>query len=235
MVSAQPTISLDGQALSLPAIAAVSDCISTTRAVRRFHSAEVEPELIEFVLQHAIQAGSAKNRQPWRFVVVRDSDQRARLRQWYRRGYQDLAAWAGTADVRREAPPDERRQMAAAAELATHFDDVPAVIAVCFVPTKRNPANFFGGASIYPATQNLLLAARAVGLGATITTLHALGSVTPDGTLNDQLKHILGIPPEIVPAALIPLGWPVKPFTTARRTPIPEITYQERWGTPWNS
>jgi nitroreductase len=210
--------------------------MSTVRAVRRFRKADVDPELVDFVLRHATQAGSAKNRQPWRFVVVRSRDQRARLREWYRSAYADVAAWARTEKIVKDAVSDERQQMTAAAQLAEHFDDVSTLVVVCYVPTGRNPADFFAGASIYPAVQNLLLAARAVGLGATLTTLQALGGVNSDDTvpsLSGELRRILGIPSEVVPAALVPLGWPVKPFTPPKRLPVSEVTFQERWGQPW--
>jgi nitroreductase len=231
----------DSEALSTTEIAAVSRCIGTMRSVRRFQRVDVAPELVDFVLRHAVQAGSAKNRQPWRFVVVRDARQRSRLRQWYRQGYQDVLAWTRTEAVRGEAAPDENRQMAAAGQLAAHFDDVPAVIVVCYLPNRRNPADFFGGASVYPAVQNLLLAARAVGLGATLTTLQALGGITEDGdaagplSMYDELRQILGIPDGVVPAALVPLGWPAGSFSAGRRSPPSEVAFQERWGTPWTT
>jgi len=231
----------NSEALSASAVATVSHCISTMRAVRRFQQADVAPELIDFVLQHAIQAGSAKNRQPWRFVVVRDPRQRSRLGQWYRQGYQDILAWSRTEAIRSDAAPDEGQQMAAAAQLAAHFEEVPAIIVVCYLPTRRNPADFFGGASIYPAVQNLLIAARAVGLGTTLTTLQALGGITPEGdaagpvSIYAELRRILGIPNGVVPAALIPVGWPVGPFSVGKRTPVPEVAYRERWGQAWTS
>ncbi|MFI6096971.1 nitroreductase family protein [Lentzea sp. NPDC051213] len=231
----------NSEALSANAITAVSHCIGTMRAVRRFQQADIDPELIDFVLRHAIQAGSAKNRQPWRFVVVRDPQQRIRLGHWYRKGYQDILAWSRTEEIRNDAAPDEKQQMTAAGQLAAHFDEVPAVIVVCYLPTRRNPADFFGGASIYPAVQNLLLAARAVGLGATLTTLQALGGITAEGdaagpvSIYDDLRHILGIPSGIVPAALIPVGWPAGRFSAGRRKPVPEVAYRERWGQAWGN
>ncbi|HEX6339793.1 nitroreductase family protein [Umezawaea sp.] len=231
----------NSEALSASAISAVSHCITTMRAVRRFQRADVGPELVDFVLRHAIQAGSAKNRQPWRFVVVRDPAQRTRLGQWYQQGYQDVLAWSRTEVVRNDAAPDEGREMAAAGQLAAHFDEVPVVIVVCYLPTRRNPADFFNAASIYPAVQNMLLAARAVGLGATLTTLQALGGITPEGdaagpvSIYDELRQILDIPSGVVPAALVPVGWPVGRFSVGRRTPVPEVAYRERWGEAWTS
>jgi nitroreductase len=133
-----------------------------------------------------------------------------------------------------------------AAALAEHLGDAPVLIVACFLPSPSNPADFFGGASIYPAVQNLLVAARAVGLGATLTTLQAFDTATTasDGRHSAdraaelaarcaRLKSLLGIPDPAMPAAVIPLGYPRHPFTTGTRNSLASVTYGEHWGRPW--
>ncbi|MFI9123654.1 nitroreductase family protein [Streptomyces bikiniensis] len=211
----------------------------TLRSVRNFQTAEVPVELIDYVLRHATQAGSGKNRQPWRFLVIQDDRAKEQLAHWYRRGWHHHLDRLNSLESGENRIPDEERQVSAGAALARNFDDVPVIIVACFLPADRNPADFFGGASIYPAVQNLLLAARSVGLGATLTTLQAFD--VPNGqtrahtslTLYEELKDILGIPGDVVPSALIPLGWPAEPFGFVRRRPVSEVTYRERWGQRW--
>ncbi len=227
-------------ALAPEAVAQVSHCLRTLRSVRRFQQTDVEPELIAFVLDHAIQAGSGKNRQPWRFIVIREPAKRASVAQWYRDTWQQLRATrAADADG---GADDDARQTTAATTLAEHLGDAPVLIVACYLPNPGNPADFFAGASIYPAIQNLLLAARAVGLGATLTTLHAFD--TPVGTATApaaeraarcaRLKSLLSVPDPVMPAAVIPLGYPRRPFTsTGARRPLASVTYGERWGHPW--
>ncbi len=231
-------------ALEPAAVAHVSHCLRTLRSVRSFHRTDVDPELLTFVLDHAIQAGSGKNRQPWRFIVIREPAGRASVARWYLDTWQRLRA---ARDEAAAAVPDDARQTTAAATLAAHLGDAPVLIVVCFLPNPTNPADFFGGASVYPAVQNLLLAARAVGLGATLTTLQAFDTATTAPAAADgaddraaelarrcaRLKSLLGIPGPAVPAAVIPLGYPRRPFGTGARHPLASVTYGERWGHPW--
>ncbi|MFJ2008672.1 nitroreductase family protein, partial [Streptomyces chartreusis] len=229
------TIPAPGQeALSEASVQAVSHCVSTLRSIRRFLPVDVDQESVEFVLHHAVQAGSAKNRQPWRFVVVRSRDTMSALGNWYRRGWLAMSTHIRHFPDSLAASDEHQRQMREGRVLADLFDTAPVVVVPCFIPIGRNPANFYGGASIYPAIQNLLLAARAIGLGATLTTLQsldALDGVDPPG-LTAELRTILGIPVDVVPAAVIPLGWPATKFAEGRREPVRKVAYAERWGSP---
>ncbi|MTD56605.1 nitroreductase family protein [Amycolatopsis pithecellobii] len=223
------------EALPGAAVDAVSHCMRTLRSVRRFLPADVDQATIDFVLEHTVQAGSAKNRQPWRFVVVRDRGTMATLGGWYRRGWQVMATRIRTSPDAGAAAAEHMRQMRQGLALTEHLASAPVAVVACFVPIPRNPANFFGGASIYPAIQNLLLAARAVGLGATLTTIQSLDMLedSDHASLTAELRAILGIPADVVPAAVIPLGWPATPFGETRRQPVHAVAYAERWGNPW--
>jgi nitroreductase len=231
------TLTPASEQLPLEALLAVSHCIRTTRSIRRYLDADVDPGMVSFVLDHAVQAGSAKNRQPWRFVIIRDPALRDRLGDWYRLGWCRLTAHARcTTDQDAVALLDDPQQVTAAAYLADNFENAPVVIVPCFLPVPRNPANFYGGASIYPAIQNLLLAARALGLGGTLTTIHAVDAF-PDADqtpcLSDALRQILSIPHSAVPAAVITLGWPATPFSQGPRKSHREVAYSEQWDQPW--
>lgn len=224
------------QALAAMEVEAVSFCMRTLRSVREFLAVEVDECSLHFVLQHAVQAGSAKNRQPWRFIVVRDREKVSELGDWYRRGWQRMLDHLDSLSDTEIISDEHRIQIQHGVTLADAFNETPVVIAACFVPIDRNPANFYGGASIYPAVQNLLLAARAIGLGATLTTLQSLDALPSSNRrcLTGDLRAILGIPDNVMPAALIPMGWPAVPVVKVRRLPPSAVTYTERWGIPWN-
>lgn len=212
-------------ALDADAIRQVANCLTTLRSVRRFHPDPVPEALIEFVIHLATRAGSGKNRQPWRFIVVRDTHRRAALATWYRETWEQIVAADPPLDDTAEA------QARAATNLAANLSQAPVIIVVCFLPIPTNPANFVGGASVYPAVQNLLLAARSVGLGATLTTLHADERAFDAG---GPLRALLGIPDGVELAAVLPVGYPRRRFApTARRLPVDEVTFADAWGHPW--
>ncbi|WP_345202063.1 nitroreductase family protein [Streptomyces lavendulae] len=201
--------------------------MTTLTSVRRFQTTPVPDALIDFVLYHATRAGSGKNRQPWRFVIVRDPTRRRALADWYH------ATWTLIAST--EPTPEDRPavQVAAATELARNIAGAPVIAVACFIPTATNPATFSGGASVYPAIQNLLLTAHAVGLGSTLTTVHS--DDRAPGACR-RLCRLLKIPAPAIPAALLPLGFPADPRPTVlRRRPVDEVTFAEHWGNPWSS
>ena len=192
------------------------DAIDSQRAIRHFSAQPVSDEAVETMLNAAIHAPSGGNRQPWRFVVIRDAALKQPLGQW------SLAAWqAATAGMAVITQPYRH-----GAELAQQMATVPVLILVCidhgdaglgWGPVTR-------GASIYPAVQNLMLAARALGLGTVLTTLHT--------RYESEIKALLHIPETVETAALIPVGYPAEGarFGRARRKPLSEVVLQERWG-----
>ncbi|MBI4198271.1 MAG: nitroreductase family protein [Chloroflexi bacterium] len=192
------------------------DALRTQRSTRRFSRQPVPDEAISSILRAATWAPSAGNRQPWRFVVVRDPALKLRIGEWYDQG-------AGTAygDRQRGNAPQENREPT--------FSDVPVLILVCIEATSTNPgpgSEFFRGASIYPAMQNLMLAARALGLGTRPTTLHRHHEA--------DIKAYLGIPDRVDIAAIVPLGYPGEGehFGGKRRKPLSEVAFNDRWGQP---
>ena len=156
------------------------------------------------VLQAAIHAPSGSNTQPWRFIVVRDAEQKARI----------ARSTTGRAPTSPRSPrsrlPRSRRP---------HADRL--LIVACVRTPASGRAGFQTGASIYPACQNLMLAARALGLGTVLTTLHR--------RRKDELHAVLGIPDGIESAAIIPLGWPTRDYGPNRRATLDEVVMQDRW------
>ena len=185
------------------------EAIDTQRAIRHFAAQPVSDESISTILQSAVHAPNGGNRQPWHFLVVRDRESKRRLGQWY------LKAWeaAVTGDMRTEQP------YRSGGDLGRNMPDTPVVILVC-QRTDSAPT----GSSIFPAVQNLLLAARGLGLGTVLTTLHT--------AYESEVKEYFGIPEDFETVAMIPIGYPSQGerFGRPRRRPLEEITSYERWG-----
>lgn len=203
------------------------EALETTSTCRYFKTDPVPDELLRRVLDATRFAPTGGNRQGVRFVVVRDSATRRALRDLY------LPLWdqyASRAVAKPGAPLP--KLIADADHMARHLDEVPVHIVVCaqtgdLMATDRHldRVSIVAGASVYPSVQNLLLAARAEGLGTALTTL--LCAVEP------KVKELLAIPDGVATGALIPLGWPVRPFPRKlARKPVEEITYGDRYGTP---
>ncbi|HEV8633199.1 MAG TPA: nitroreductase family protein [Chloroflexota bacterium] len=197
------------------------ETVYTARSIRRFRPDPVPDELLERVLGAAIQAPSGGNAQSWRFLVVRDPTLRAGIGELYRQGFGEVYPSDRLAS---EPDPNRRRVFRSAAHLAEHMGtEPPVLVLVCLERLPGGPPPTRGaGSSAYPAAQNLLLAARALGLGGCLTTLHMRHE--------EQVKELLGIPGQVDTYALIPLGYPAQAFGPLRRRPIGEVTYRDRWG-----
>jgi nitroreductase len=177
------------------------------RAIRLFSDRPVPDDVIEKLLKAATHAPSARNLQPWRFIVIRDSEVRRRLGAIFDELGQQLYG----------AGQPER----------TRWEDVPVLIAVAseyaFGRTESGIAAL--GASIYPAVQNLLLAAQALGLGTVLTTRWK--------AREPEVLPLLGLPESMTLHAIMPLGWPVQRHGRNRRRPVSEVTFRDRFARPW--
>jgi nitroreductase len=194
---------------------------STQKAMRRLKTDDVPDDLIWKILRTATMAPSGGNRQPWNFIVVKDADKKRQIGEWY------LDAWEKSYGPAREAmlrDPQMAKTYHSADHLARHIADVPVLI---FGTIRRDMPtsgpNLLLGASIYPALQNLMLAARAEGLGTTLTTLHRLHEA--------DVKKLLGVPDDVETMAMIPVGWPKGKFGTPSRLPAEKVCYWDSWGT----
>jgi nitroreductase len=201
------------------------EAMYSQKAIRRLKPDPVPDDLVTKLLEAATKAPSGGNRQPWSFIVIRSEESKKQLGVWYRdawdRTYGRLPQEARTTD---EA---FARVYRSAEHLAFHLAEAPVMIMVCAI---EMPAGLGGAAasshygSIYPAVQNLLLAARGLGLGATLTTLHKFHE--------DEVKALLGIPANAETVTLIPIGYPRGKYGPTARKPLEEVAFSERWGVP---
>ena len=214
----------------------VYEAMSTLRAVRRLRPDPVPDDVVARVLEAASWAPTGGNVQPWRVVVVRDAGKKARLQELYAARW---AAYAGQHMAQLEGAPEavrakNERMLDAGNYLAEHFAETPAVLIFCFNPKimaitdiQQDRVSVVGGASIYPAVENALLACRAEGLGCVLTTL--LCETEP------EVRALLEIPEPWATAAAVPIGYPVLgghgPIT---RRPISKLSYADTWGEAWS-
>jgi nitroreductase len=209
--------------------------VETQRALRRFRPDPVSMRDLRRVLAAATRAPSARGAEPWVFVVVRDAVLRGEIGRRYRAAWDQGERFTLKTDADRDVRHGAHytRMMRSAADLARSFHDAPVLIACGLDHARLGPLAAPDGslrapaaayASIFPAVQNLLLAARALGLGTTLTTLHR--------GFEPELKALLGLPDHVEVAALVPLGWPRDRFGPTRRRPVDEVASLDRWGTP---
>ena len=201
--------------------------IATTRAIRRYRDEPIPEGDLSTILWHATRAPSGSNRQPFRFVVLRDGPRAAAAKailgdsfrsMWARkRGHDGYDDASGTDDDTPMA-----RMAATMQHFVDHFEQTPVVVLAC-LRRYRDP-HPTEGASVYPACQNLLLAARALGYGGVMTMWHAF--------VEAELRDVLAIPDEVAIAATIPLGRPVGGHGPVRRRPIGELVYDDGWEEP---
>ena len=197
----------------------IFEAIGTQRAMRRLKSDPVSDEDIWKILDAAIKAPSGGNRQPWNFIVVRDPEAKRKIGEYY------LDAWnkvyvAGPGQAGPD-DPSQSRVYRSAEHLAHHLAEAPVLI-IATIRTGGGNVGPTAGGSIYPAVQNLMLAARALGLGTTLTSLHKLHE--------QEVKELLGIPEQVETMALIPVGWPKGRFGAPERLPVEKVVYWEQWG-----
>jgi len=199
------------------------DVVTTQRAMRRLKTDAIPDDVVNKIMDAAICAPSGGNRQNWSFVVVRDRATRARLGDLYREAWGELMKvpyYAGASKEPADSPAG--RMLASARHLGEHLGEAPVIILACVALDPGVKANLTTGASIYPAVQNIMLAARALGIGSCITTIHRFR--------DPQVKELLGIPAEVETAALIPLGYPLGKFGRPPRRPVREVAFADRWG-----
>lgn len=213
----------------------VYEAMRTLRAVRRLRPDAVPDSVLRRVLDAACQAPSGGNRQPFRIVVVRDRAKLARLATLYAEEWRSYVALhrrmtAGAPEAMREA---DSRMLASGDHLADHFGELPALLVFCFDPRQMaitdaelGRVSVVGGASIYPAVQNALLACRAEGLGCVLTTLLCRREA--------EVRALLEIPEPWGTAAAIPIGYPAgRGHGPITRRPPEELAYADVWKSPW--
>ena len=210
--------------------APLAEAMATQRAVRRVRPDPVDDAVLRRCLELAVEAPSGSNGQNWRFVVVRDRAPKAQLARQYRRAW---ALYGGAGRLLRGSDPQVGRILRSVQWQVDHFEEIPVLVVCCLergprVPLTPSPpiASSTHYGSVYPAVQNLLLAARAVGLGASLSTL-PLWSTT-------VARQILHLPLRVEPCCVVALGWPMGRYGPKPRRPVSEAVHLDRWGNrPW--
>jgi len=230
--------------------AGIMAVMATTRAMRHLAPDPVPDALIRTLIQAATWAPSGGNKQIARYVVVTDRAVMASLAPLWSRVIDDYRLMLDAAGVEQGSDPSTLRMLASVEYQRAHFAEVPALIVVCEEPGgfggRRGSAAALAyllrriglrrsirlaraisnaqraeSAFYYPAVQNLLLAARAHGLAACLTTWHLFAE--------DEFKEVIGIPKDVRTWAIIPIGWPLRRFGSVNRRPVDEVIHRERW------
>jgi nitroreductase len=211
----------------------VFETIYNCRAIRYFTNEPVPDDLIAKVLDAAIRAPSGSNRQSWHFVVVTDPAIKKTLQEHYKQSFDVYASMMAHVPPRPGVSDEtQARVVKSAVHLSEHLHEAPVLIVPCIVFEQgrikgdgpmQDLARKSIYSSIYPAVQNLLLACRAYGLGACLTTLHLM--------YEEPIAHLLGLPDNAETMALIPIGWPAAKFGPVKRVPVGEVASRNRFGT----
>ncbi len=204
------------------------DIMYSCRSMRRLKPDPVPLELIYKVIEAGTQGPSGGGVQAWRFVVVTEAPRKGQIAELYQRGWRAAEATYAKAGL----TPENSKNVRAAAYLAEHLAEAPVLLIPCLRSRKSHKERLEGpdrdtflrilGGSIYPAVQNMLLACRALGLGASFTTITTLAE--------DEMRKILDLPDFITTQALIPIGYPKGKFGPVTRRPVEEVTWLNRYG-----
>ncbi|SDH65933.1 nitroreductase family protein [Pseudonocardia oroxyli] len=201
--------------------------LQTTPARRYLAATPIPEEVLWDLLDAAVRGPSGGNRQPWGWVVVRDPATKAAIAPFYVEG------WEKAYGVRRDELLDPDRDpwptsglsastYRAVEHLAHHIAEAPVWV-VPVLPGAAQSHDKRLGASVYGAVQNLLLAARAHGIGGVLTSFHL--------THEEEVKELLGLPADAATMGLVPLGYPARGrWSQPRRRPVGEVVHWERWG-----
>jgi nitroreductase len=240
-----PSITVSGPVSTGPD-APIMEVLATMRSMRRLRPDPVPRELLEKLIAAATWGPTASDGQLYGYVVVTDREQIAKLGVLWRGVQRKYLAAIEQIDPGAAGTPANLAMRAAVEHQAEHFDDTPAVIAACYsrlsVPrdprliasvarevgpgfllraASRRMALLAEASSCYPGVQNLMLAARALGLAANLSIWHLFAE--------KEFKQVLGVPDETTIYALIPVGWPAGNFGPVRRRPVADVLHWDRW------
>jgi nitroreductase len=195
----------------------------TTRAMRRLKPDPVPDELVHHILEAGQWAANGGANQRWRFLVIKDRSIKEQVQEWYQKAFDEVVGprYRGSAPPPGSSPGRYRRQHDAVEYLTEHYHEAPIWIVACQDDCEETPSRS-AGASIYPAVQNMLLAARALGLGATLTSRHLRHE--------KEVEEIMGLPPGVHSYAILPIGYPMGNFGPVRRGPLSDVVYLDKWG-----
>jgi nitroreductase len=207
----------------------LQEAMLTQRAVRRLLPDPVDDAIVLRCIELALKGPTGSNGQNWEFVVVKDAEAKRVLGNQYRRSW---SLYGGLGRRMMKGNEAMLRVLDAVQWQVDHFEELPVLVVACLrgsrVPMVPLPpvavSSYYG--SIYPSVQNLLLAARAMGLGASLITL-PLWSTT-------VARRVLGLPMSVHPCCVVPLGWPRGRYGPTTRKPVGEVAHLDRYGNqPW--
>ncbi len=219
------------------AIKTLQELMQTQRAVRRLRPDPIPTDVLSRITQAGAWAPSGGNVQPWRMVVVQDPVVRKGIGDLYRPQWAKYGAGSRKQLERLEgeAKAKQARMLEAADYLGEHLGDAPVILVFCFNPNlmaitdaNLDRASVVGGGSVYPAVQNVMLAARAEGVGCVLTTLLCFEEAA--------MKQLLGIPDDWFTCGVVPLGYPERGgYGPTSRRPVGKLAFGDRWGSPFVS
>jgi nitroreductase len=205
-------------ALSMP----LEEAMETQRSIRRLRADPVEDELVLRLIELALKAPTGGNAQGWEFVVVKDRQVKERLARLNRQAFR---LYGGIGRIAMRERPAMQRILDAVEWQADHFAEIPVVVVACLrgvrLPFPPVAATSYYG-SIYPSVQNLLLAARAAGLGTGVITLPLWSTWLA--------RRALGLTWKVTPCAVVPMGWPRGRYGPTTRRPVGEVVHVDRYG-----
>lgn len=198
------------------------EALYTTRALRRLKPDPIPDDILFRVFDAAIRAPSGGNAQDWRFVAITDPAMKRTIQGWFWEAWTRYQPrYAEQPELMDALPRGQRLSLKSTDHLARHVHEAPVIIAACGLRGKHSTP----GGSIFPAIQNLLLAARGLGLGGSITNFARAHEA--------DLMQMLGIPESYQIYCLIPLGYPLDRHGPVRRKPVRRVVFMDRWERVW--
>lgn len=204
----------------------IFEIMYSTRAMRKLKPDPIPEETLKKIIDAGIRAPSGGNMQDWAFILVRETERKRFIRDYYWNTWQSMMGERG---IPEDTPAPQKRMYNAAAHLAAHMDEAPVLLLACtkteYPPLaamnneRANAAVIHG--TIYPAVQNILLACRALGVGATLTTIHCI--------FEEELKQKFNIPADMEVSALIPMGYPQGNFGPVSRASVEDVIHWDDW------
>ncbi|MFV0316946.1 MAG: nitroreductase family protein [Microthrixaceae bacterium] len=199
------------------------EAMMTQRAIRKVLPEPVDDDIVLRCIELGLRAPTGSNGQNWEFVVVRDRATKAAFASQYRKAWR---IYGGLGERATADKPDMAKVLRAVGWQVDHFEDIPTIVVPCLVgPTRLAPMSLAQSShygSIYPSVQNLLLAARAMGLGASLITLPLWNQI--------RARRLLGLPFKVQPVCMVPLGWPQGRYGPTTRRPVGDVTHLDRYG-----
>ena len=193
----------------------------TSRALRRFKPNPVPDEVLFQILDAAIRAPSGQNAQDWRFLVIRDQAVKTQMQTWAQEGWGRYGGRFGSDEEINTLPRRQQLSLRSVQHLAHNLADVPAIILVLGMKDRHSTP----GGSTFPAVQNLLLAARALGLGGSIFNL---------ALRREELHRMLEIPDNNEIYCCLPIGYPSDRQGPVNRKPVKDVMFADKFGQRWD-